>query len=545
MSILNSSVRSVLRDVATAAAVAIFGAAIQSVGLPQRLGGPNAGAAIGAVSDPHLLSGWMADAIARHCSSSAACVHGYGLAVWAAVLFVLAMAVRARSVFAIAILAASPLAAQIVVDAFGSSAAIALLFVAVAALDACGTLRLPPAGRCIVAGALGLLGPEFAPVALVYGILSGWTVLAFAAAASAVGVGWRRPAPDMLATPAVLVATGASLFIGGPLLLLGRRYGIFDRLPDGGRIALRAGALAAASLVGGVFATSGDIAQAILCCEAIALIGIAQTLRRYADSSHASAISFALLAGQVMLFAFFHQSATSVVVAERGGDVLSAIAGARGIACVAADEIGSHYVLADGALLRLYPPRVSPRVVGPPDDCSSLSRDATIVSLAGLNVTDWGRVLPLMEAYVDAKAAKTVLLTEGGTVTPHTRAQTPTGRGAFGNQIDSPLGRVGDFTVVSGFTYAPPCVRTVAGDRLTFSAASIPGTPSMRMEIASTGSKRALLDTTFPASPPGSTYVWRRFSIPLSPATCTALQFRVGGSPGLQHWLTFAGAVVR
>jgi hypothetical protein len=548
-----NSVLERLRGVGTAAGIALAAAAIQGLRLPAVLDGPGLEAVTGRAPDPHLPAGLLDGWIATHCALSAPCVQHANLAIFAALVFLVA-ALAGRSLLgllATAVIAISPLASALVVDPLGAAASIGVALVALGAIDVAGTVRYPLAARCLLAIAIALADPALVPAALAYGAFGGLVPLACAIAASAARFFIYRPVVDPLAAPATLVAFGFCLFVGGPLLMLAVRHRAFRVLDRDGHALLRTAGLAIAALAGGVLAPSGDVAPYWLAAEAALLAGLVASLPFVPGSRAFERSAYALgglLAVQFVLFIQYHQDVTTAAIAYRGDDLRGMLAASDRPACVADDEIARRYVLANGAFLRLYPPHVAPVTTADPATCLTMPDATAVVTMAGLAVHDWGGAVPLMKAYRDAADPDGTLQIEGGAVTPATHANTPTGRGSFGNQIDTPLGHVGDFTILSGYTYVPACVPVGAVKHLVFAAASIPGTPPLRLRVDATsaGSKRAVLDATFPSSPADAPYRWIRYDVPLAPSDCASLAFSVANEAHRTgDWLTIAGAAIR
>src|SRR6185503_13299182 len=159
-----------------------------------------------------------------------------------------------------------------------------------------------------------------------------------ALAASAFRFFLQHPAVDSLAGPAILVAFGLCLFIGGPLLMLAVRYRAFRRLVDDGRALLRAVAFALAVLGGGLLSTSGDVAFSWLAAEAAILVGLVESVRvgRSATAFWVAAIPFsAALAVQLVLLFQYHSAITTVAIANRGDDLRGMLASSQKSACLA------------------------------------------------------------------------------------------------------------------------------------------------------------------------------------------------------------------
>lgn len=540
------------RDVAAAVGIGAVAAIVQSVRLPAVLDGATLGVALGKATDPHLLTGFLDRAVVESCRMAAPCVQHANALVFAAAVAVAAFLVARRpfGLVAVAIAAISPLAVAAITDPLGASASVGLLLAALAAFATVGPRTPHVALRGALAIGLALADPTLVPYALAYGAFAGIIPLACAVAGTAIRIFAVPLAIDPLAGPATLVAFGACLFVGGPLLMLAVRYGAFRSLEESGRIALRGAALAAAALAGGLFAASGDVAVSWLVAEIALIAGIVcsvRTPRAGASSERAGIAAGALLIVQFVLFLHAHRDVTTSAIAYRGDDLRGMIAGAPARTCVAADATARRYVLASGDFLALYPPPREPAIQDDPAGCLGEPVSTTIVTMAGLAVNDWGLAVPLMQAYRDASDPSGVLQIEGGTVSPRTKVATPTGRGAFGNDIDTPLGVVGDFTVLTGFTYAPSCLRVGDGARLRFSAASVPGSPAIPLTIVARNgaATKTLLSTIFPASPANKPYRWLRYALPVPPADCTTFAFALKGAANGRTWLTFAGASVR
>lgn len=546
-----SSGRQWLRGTGLAAVIALIAALMQGVRLPGVLDGPNLNVALGSARDPHLLTGWLDGAMLHHCMPSAPCVQHANLLIFALAVFCIGVicARRPLALAATAILAISPLGAALVTEPLGASVTIGVLLTVGAAIEIAGFARYSVAFRCVLAVASVAQGPAFLPVALVYAALGGLIPLGFAVIAGALIFLWNPPAIDPLAGPATLVAFGACLFIGGPILLLLRRYGALSLLADDGRAFARSLALAFAAVVGGLFSGSGDTAPFWLCAEAALLAGLVASVRAIPGTKafERTALFFAALGVvQFGLFIHGHSSVTSAAIAYRGDDLRGMLAATSERACVIKDAVAERYVLADGAFLRTYPPKITPKITGSGDGCLGLPESTTVIAMTALAVHDWGIAIPLMQAYRDASDPSGVLQIEGGAVSPSIPAKTPTGRGAFGNQIDTPLGHTVDFTILTGYSYTPKCLKVEPKQRLVFSAATVPGSPPVKFSVSVTtpdGGKK-LLRETFPASDATAPYMWRRFVLPVPPADCASFTFALQKG-STSNWMTFAGASIR
>ncbi len=537
-----------LRGVGIAAAIAAIAAAIQGVRLPAVLDGPTLRVAMGSATDPHFLTGFVNGAILHQCALAAPCVQHWNLGFFAVVIFALGLLASGRALAqaAVAIVAISPLAVAAIADPLGASLSIGLLLTALAGIDIARLRPLPMVGRCALAIALALADPALTPLAIAYGAFGGAIPLGCAALASLLHL-LMQPAIDPIAGPATLVAFGACLFIGGPLLILAVRFRAFKRLDDDGRALLRAATLAVAAIAGGLFSASGDPAIYWLGAEAVLLAGLVASLgAQRGKVPERTGIAFAVLVVvQFVLFVQHHGDVTTAAIAYRGDDLRGMIADAPGRTCVTADATATRYVLAGGAFLERYPVRRTPTMLADPAGCIRMPNDTTVVTMRDLAVNNWGQAVPLLQAYRDASDPAGVLQIEGGSVSPGTTVNTPTGRGAFGNEVDTPLGHVGDFTVLSGFAYTPACVPVRSGQHLNFSAASIPGTPDLRLRVTASGTGAPLLNSTFPASAPNRPYRWIRYSVPLAASDCTTFTFAMNPGSREKYWLTFAGAAVR
>jgi hypothetical protein len=542
-----------LRGIGIAAAIAIVAAAIQGVRLPAVLDGPTFPVALGSASDPHLLVRFLDSSLLQHCALSAPCIHGLNLTIFALSIFVIGAfaSTRGLGLLATAILAMSPLAVAAIVDPLGASLSLGLVLVTMAAIDVAGVRTFATVPRCALAIALALVDPALAPVAIAYGAFGGFVPLACALAASGIRFFLQHPILDPLAAPATLVAFGFCTFVGGPLLMLAVRHRAFRWLDDDGTALLRAGALAAAALAGGLFAGSGDVAPYWLDGEAAVLVGLVAGLSPAIGPKAFERATIAFMGLLVLQFGLFiqhHGDVTTAAIAFRGDDLRGMLAASPESACVASDAVADRYTLAGGAFLHLYPPLVAPKMVRDPAACMTMPDSTTVVTMTGLAVNNWGNAVPLMKAYRDASDPAGTLQIEGGAVTPATKANTPTGRGEFGNEIDTPLGHVGDFTIVTGYAYAPQCLPVTSGKRLRFSAASIPGTPALRIRISATsgGVTHELLNAPFAASKRDAPYEWHRYELPVAPSDCASFTLAVAKMGAAStFWVTFAGASIR
>lgn len=522
--------------VGIALAIALAGAGIQSLGLPPILGGP------------HLAGMLAGTAPLAHCGTSAQCVHLYNaLFSFVAIFAFAALAWRSPLLQAcVALVAISPLWTAAIVDPNGPVALVAVALVALAAIETVASVPVAPALQATLAAALAATDASAMPVALAFGALRGRLPFAAAVCVSAIRIWLVRPHVDALAAPATIVILGAAFFVGGPIALATRRM-LLSAPAAGGRIAACC-LLAFAAVGGGIFASSGDPGANWLAAEIALLVGVFDALRSLRPERSYWIVA-ALLVVQFGLFVETHRDSAAAAMALRGDDLRGMLARAPADVCVSADEVAKHYVLVDGAFLRAYPDKTAPEMVSTAADCGRFANETTVVTMRDLDVHDWGIAVPLLQAFADTRVPVGVLQIDGTDIRPGTAADTPTGKGAFGNQFDTPLGPVGDFTVLSGYSYAPACIAVRRGQRLVFAAATIPGSSALTFHVASSAPDGA--PTAFSGSLPRSgvqdPYRWKRFeSKPLPASACRRFIFDVptaGGAKG--RWLTIAGAAVR
>lgn len=158
----------------------------------------------------------------------------------------------------------------------------------------------------------------------------------------------------------------------------------------------------------------------------------------------------------------------------------------------------------------------------------------------------------LAQAADAASHSKYVLAARNGTVFPATRASMPGGHGAFRSIAQSPLGPIPSFTVAAPFSYTFACVRIAGSQVLSFAAANplanIPGAALTRFSIesAENGRKKVLFSRDLPPGPGTQSTEWRFYSIPVGPARCASLTFKVASlsSVGVGAWTSFAGVTI-
>lgn len=527
---------SIASGLGIAFAIALAAAGVQSLGLPPILGGP------------HLEGMLAGTAPLAHCGTSAQCVHLYNaLFSFVAIFAFAALVWRAPLLQAgVALVAISPLWTAAIVDPYGLVAIVAVALIALAAIETVASIPVAPALQATLAAALAATDASAMPAALAYGALRGRLPFLAAVCVCAIRIWIAHPSVDALAAPATIVILGAAFFVGGPIALATRR--ILRNAPAaGGRLAACC-LLAFAAVGGGIFASSGDPGASWLAAEIALLVGVFDALRSLRPERSYWIVA-ALLVVQFGLFIQTHRGSAAAAMALRGDDLRGMLAHAPAGTCISANDIAKHYILVDGAFLRAYPNKTAPAIFSSATACEHAANGTTVVTMRDLDVHDWGIAVPLLQAFADTRDPAGVLQIDGTDIRPGTAADTPTGKGAFGNLFDTPLGPVGDFTVLSGYSYAPPCIAVRRGQRLVFAAATIPGSPALAFRVASSAPDGVAADFSGSLPPSGvqDPYVWKRFeSLPLPASACRRFTFDVptaGGPKG--RWLTIAGAAVR
>lgn len=552
-----------------AVAVGLASAISQVAHLPDVLSGPNVQVALGSQPDPHLITAWADRLLLQSCGLDGGCVHHWNATVFGLLMIVaglVAVWTTRESARAIALLIAgtvgfSVLAGPLVVDPLGMAMTVSVALVVLAAIDATGLVAFPVVARCLLAIAIVAQDPLLAPAALAYGGLCaarsarGIARYAYAPLLCAVLAAMSRlPAIlhvrfDLLSGPATIVVAGVALFVVGPLLIVLAKHRAFAAVGARAPV-LGAGAiLAASAVVGGAFAANGDPAPYWLAGEsaiAIALFAPVSTGSLAPERLRNLLLLFIIGFGlQFWGLAAQHGSNTSVLIANQSAGLKGIFDRSEATRCVVSDAIGRRYLLADGAFALASGGNSETRFVDSAQNCFALPDSTRVATIDGLYVTNYGATLPLWRDARDTTGTQLAIV--GGTISPNTPENTPSGHGAFGNGVATPLGVVGDFTVLSSFAYTPPCVPVRRHGHLTFEVTSVPGSPRLVFAIRDTGSVHALYRGVTPASSSDAPYFWHHISIELPGSKCSALTFSVlqPADGASRYWMTFAGAMVR
>jgi hypothetical protein len=554
---------------AGAAGLTLVVAVADGLRLPPVLSGPNLRVALGNTPDPHLLTAAIERLLMQHCALNAPCVHYWNVAVLAlAVLIAGGLAVfaartnvRGIALLATGAVALSPLVAPLALDPLGIGMTVTVALVALAAIDATGIVAFPTVVRCVLGAAIALQDPLLAPAALVYAAIAAVRARSIARyaplACAVIAIGLRLPtilhsALDPLAGPPTIVIIGVCLFVLGPLVIVLVRRDALAAIGAQASTLTPGLALGAAAFLGGAFCTTGDPAPYWLAGEVAIVVALYKPALAHTSEPKRLTrllvlfgVAFAL---QFWTFAEHHGDNTSVILAHQSDTLRSFLNQGSNDRCVVTDVPGRHYILVDGWFVHTYGARAKARVVDDAKNCLDLPGTATLASIDGLYVTDLGASMALLHAQQGA-ASGTVLAIQDGDVSPKTIVKTPTGTGEFGNNLATPLGPLGDFTVLSGFRYTPRCVRVRASEHLTFVVSAIPGSPNLGLSVSVRKGNvtRALYDRVLVSPLAGAPYAWQRVSIPLEPSACAAFTFAVAqpGDAKFHYWVTFAGATVR
>ncbi len=309
----------------------------------------------------------------------------------------------------------------------------------------------------------------------------------------------------------------------------------------------------------GMFSVTGDPSLYWLCGEAALVVGLVSSglLNEERSRGVLTVALLCILVAQLALFVRFRNDLPAVAFTRADGvlrGTLATDAAGETPLCMVVDNSGTQHVLANGAFFTLNPATTPFRVVSNASDCLDAARGTDLVIIENMMATDWGPGgIELARSAQIASEAPYVLPVESGIVTPHTHAGTPTGFGAFGNMTDTPVGAVGDFTVLSGFSYRFNCVPR--GNWLAFAIAAIPHAAfTYEVLVDSGGGPRPINTQSLPSSPGSesppagtpyeATQAWQLHivALPSTPA-CRSIIFSVparSGVPGT--WVTVVGA---
>ena len=426
--------------------------------------------------------------------------------------------------------------------------------VAVMALDLAGLLKAPALVRCALCLTLALLDARLMPAALLYALLAGgayrWILAGILAAGAGIGIrALLAPATmpafdagiDSSAGPFTIIAIGCALFAIAPLALFAiRRVPALAALAGGAF--LRALALGTSAFVMGAFATTGDPSPYWLCGEVAFVAGIASMLARAERVSLVVGALVCIFVAQSAAFAAARDHLPAVSIARNSAtlrSVLAADAATGTPFCVVADAAAKRHILENEAI------RVGS--FSEASQCLFAAAPGTdLIVLSNWNVTDWGAGgIELARAERTAESAAYVLPVEHGIVAPHTPAATVTGTGAFGNTTDTPIGAVGNFTILSGYSYEFRCVPRAA--RLTFAIAGLPNAAFAYSVVAlDDRGAHTVLSESVPSTT-SATLAWRFHSVALpAPSGCESLRFAVTKPPGApEPWVSIAGAALQ
>lgn len=547
----------------TALALVALAGAAYALTLPT-VGGENLAVIMRLRPDNHLLTAWLLPFASRIFGSHLAYLRIVNL-VAAALLAVVTIAGRTnRAAWAtlVVLLITSPLIVGVLLDPLGSENLVSLGLVLLAAADTAGTHTIRPLTRFVLTLALVLQDPSLSPAAVLYALLTAPPLLRSIAPLAGAGLAivarayavmmaplWP-PAADLTAGPVTAIATGAFLFGVAPLFLLGVR----QRLPTVAALAgaplLRCALLAVAVGCAGLLSATGDPSPYWLGAEGCLIIGgIASALQRGTTAPREIVTAaVATLTAQVLAFLYFLPTLPSLEI-SRSTSVVEQVLGSPNVpsgACIVSDEAGREHVLADGALL-LSRGAPASAVVDNADTCTIRPAVSALTVLSDMSAENWGAGgVALLRAALSASGPG-VLPIGGGIISPRARASTPTGQGAFGNIIETPNGTVGQFTVLTGFSYLFPCAR--AGRRLTFAVAPADahGAYAYRVLIVVPRGALTLSTAIVPSTPRTNSiqpWQWRSVALPRV-AECRGILFSAPVEPGITGaWVMFAGATV-
>ena len=553
---------------AVAFAVSVLAATVQLIHLPSSVGGANLRALAGQAPDPNGIS-WVVDrAVSSACSLNANCFHKLNFLALAVVLALFGALVAQRSknvtlvALAMSAFALSPLTQSQILDPLGASYSLALGVFFIAAADIAGVVEIPLWGRVVVAAVLALVNPLMGLAALAYPMLIPRPSLRaislpfFGAAAglffvAATGL-FDLPAGrriDSIAGPSTIVVLGTGLFIVAPVALFLWKRGAFAPLGLSRGRFLSALGLGTAALLGGLFQRNGDPSPYLSAFEGAILLGMLPGSGAASVTRTLQVVLAAIAATTVVAFVFFAGHGTSRIIAGQTRDLIAALGGHDARNCVASDKSGAEHLLADGAFLRLYPQPPGTAFVDDVRKCPTDAADRTnLLTINGSDIKSWGRALGLVRIFDRSADATLILPVSKGKVTPRSAARTPNHRGAFDNVVTTPLGPLGDFTVLSGYEYRFECLRIPHHATLQFAATSISGAPPLGFLVSSVspGADLVVLRGSVPHVDTGPYNTWLYESAPIAASECATLSFKVTAEDGaIGQWMTFAGASIR
>lgn len=534
-------------------------------GLP--LAGEHIAVIAGRQQDPHLLTGWIwvivpavirTNIFFRTCAVATLAIAG--------ALLVSALRSRRLTFVGLAlgvVFATSPFAIGTMLDPLATDSIVTLAIFLLIALDVADLWPQPLAIRCLLAAALSLQDVALTPAAIIYGLaVTGSTISALAQvgavlAAVAVRVFFApltlqmHPLFDFTAGPATVVAIAVLLFAVMPATLLAA--GRITALPDAVRTRAFIGSvvLAVTALGAGVASETGDPSVAWLCAELAAVAGLAHVARVGAPSLRwpVAMTLVTVICVQVVVTLTVANSLPAVALATTTADLSTASQNAAAIGdrlCVTTDAAGARHVLAYGTLLAATQEGRDAMVVARPEACIAAWRRLDIATITDMSIVDWGSGGADISRAAQILNRAQPLPVYRGIVSPKTHAPTPTGFGAFGNGVQTPIGATSIFTVLSGFSYTFPCVPP--GDRLSFAVAPLPHSAMTYAVTESSGGRRRIIFTEGVKADPlgGGAQAWRLrvVDLPASRA-CRALTFVVYAEPGVPTtWVGFAAPAI-
>lgn len=545
---------------------------------PRTLGGAHLAIVAGAQTDPQLLTGWLWRILIGSRTTNGFPAHVWSALALFGVLLGVAAVLRRRgkgvaAAVCAAVLLTSPLAAGVVLDPLGGEEFVSLGLVLLMALSIVGFWSASTVARAVLVAALALQDPKLVPAALLYVVLLGaqsyrqiLAELAAVVAAVALRV-FIAPTTlptfpitiDFTAGPATIIAIGCALFGVTPVVLfaIGARAEPVIALTRSPFV--KCTLLGAAVAVAGLFAQTGDPSPYWLGGEACFVVGLVASafLDKERGRTPLALAVLAMVAAQLSILLTIGGALPALAVARASNAVETAAlqdAADSTPLCIVTGRPGEQQVLANGALFQLSAAKASVGILPEAQDCLAGSRAPDLVVVDNMLAIDWrSSGIRLALAARTASRAPYTLSTQEGIVYPSTRAGTPTGFGAYANEVETPVGTVSGFVVLSGFSYRFACVP--ASGRLAFAVAGIPNTSfSYDVAVDTGGYVKQVLARGVPAplhgAPEGTPYTaaqnWQ-FEEVVLPASraCRSIIFSVPARADTPtNWVQFAGVSI-
>jgi hypothetical protein len=544
-----------------ALAAGLFGAIWATANTPTLAAGPNIAVLAGARVDAHLVTRWLLEAVPAPERAHANIV-AFGLLVAIAA----ALCVRGSSVASLvggfaagAVIATSPLATGILADPLGVEIAVTLAIVFVLLADCAGLIDLPPAGAIALSMGAALQDYLLLPMLLLYATWrfyrgERWSpalaagVVGSACVAFFVTNGMHAPARlDRQAAAATAIFSAIVLFVVAPAALTIRNSYWFRRLHWEGRpsiVPLLAGAVLTAL---SVFAANADPTSYWLCLE-VALVFVILRAAGPLAGAVWSGSALLIVVAAIQLVTGSYLTASPVAAASRQVSTIArALSAHQGAVCLYGKPDRLRSVLSDGAVLKVYH---WDRILVPASSMAECDagpeRPGALIALNGDDVEDYGSAgVPIATAMERSQSAAMRLATLAFTVIPDTATTLPGGRGAFVDDVATPLGAAKDVTIAAPFTAVFHCVSWNRGDTLSAAIANPLGTQNgsgrVRYSVGNFAAK-PIGDGVIEPSPGASGLPWRYIRVALpGTASCTNLAFsaRVEGANGDGTWVAF------